>query len=80
MWDGQHASVQDASGRVEDVAVGGFLDETSADKDAMDDFEMKQQAAAANLAEGYSQQVFDELNRIELLYVLRLDVRQTQRI
>ena len=47
----------------EEVTVGGFLDETSADKDAMDEFEAKQQVAGASVDANYSQQVFDQLNQ-----------------
>jgi hypothetical protein len=47
----------------EDAAVGGFLDETSADKDAVDEFEAEPQTAAASLEAAYNQQVFDNLNQ-----------------
>ena len=47
----------------EEVAVGGFLDETTADKDATDDFAATPQAAVAGVKSSYSQQVFDELNQ-----------------
>lgn len=43
--------------------VGGVLDETSAEKDAVDAFEAKQQQGAASANTTYSQQVFDQLNR-----------------
>ena len=47
----------------EEVAVGGFLDEASADKDAVDDFAAEAQTATASYNASYSQQGFDELNQ-----------------
>ena len=49
--------------QIEEAVVGGFLDDTSADKDAVDEFEAKQQAGIASTDATYSQQVFDQLNQ-----------------
>jgi len=43
--------------------VGGFLDETSADKDAVDELEGKKQLGARGATVAYSQRVFDQLNQ-----------------
>jgi signal transduction histidine kinase len=47
----------------EEVSVGGFLDETSADEDAVIELMAKQQVAAPAAASIYSQQVFDDLKQ-----------------
>ena len=47
----------------EEVVAGGFLDETSADKDALDDFSTTPQATVTGAVSSYSQQVFDQLNQ-----------------
>jgi signal transduction histidine kinase len=54
-----------ASAQIAEAVAGGFLDETSADKDAVDEFEAKQQAAVASEDAAYSQQVFDQLNELQ---------------
>jgi len=43
--------------------AGGFLDQTPADKDAVDELEAKQRLAAASADVAYSQQAFDQLNQ-----------------
>jgi signal transduction histidine kinase len=43
--------------------VGGVLDETSADKDAVDELEVKQQLRAKSATVAYSQRGFDQLNQ-----------------
>ena len=48
---------------LQQVVVGGFLDETSADKDAVDELEVKQQLRARGTTVAYSQQGFDQLNQ-----------------
>jgi len=48
---------------LEEATVGGFLDESSTDKDAVDQLEAKQQVNAPAVSVVYSQQVFDQLNR-----------------
>ena len=51
------------SASLEEAVVGGFLDETSSDKDAVDALEEKRQAGAASVDAVYSQQVFDQLKQ-----------------
>ena len=43
--------------------AGGFLDQTPADKDAVDELKAKQRLAAASADVAYSQQAFDQLNQ-----------------
>lgn len=43
--------------------AGGFLDQTPADKDAVDELEAKQRLGAASADVAYSQQAFDQLNQ-----------------
>ncbi len=43
--------------------AGGFLDQTPADKDAVDELEAKQRLGAASAGVAYSQQAFDQLNQ-----------------
>jgi hypothetical protein len=53
------------SAQIAEGVADGFLDEASADKDAVDEFEAKQQAAAASENAAYSQQVFDRLTQLQ---------------
>ena len=54
---------QSSNEAVAEEVAGGFLNETSADKDAVDVIEAKLQVAAASADELYSQQAFDQLNQ-----------------
>ena len=51
------------SASLEELVVGGFVDEVSSDKDAVDAFEVKRQAGTASIDTKYSQQVFAQLNQ-----------------
>jgi len=53
---------------LEEITVGGFLDESSADKDEVDQLEAKQQVNAPATTVVYSQEAFDQLGlqRIDL--------------
>ena len=51
-----------ASSTIEPGAVGGFLDETATDKDAVDRLQAEPAKQVASGSETYSQQAFDELN------------------
>jgi hypothetical protein len=52
-----------SSAAVEEETVGGFLDETSADKNAADDHAAEPEIIEGFTDTSYSQQVFDELNQ-----------------
>jgi signal transduction histidine kinase len=54
------------SAAIEEEAIGGFLDETSADKDMSDDFAAQMEVASATAESSYSQQVFDDLNQLQV--------------
>jgi len=51
-----------AGGAIESGAVGGFLDETSTDKDVVDRLQAEPAKQVTSAGETYSQQVFDDLS------------------
>ena len=61
--DAPVVQMNSVSASLEEITIGGFLDEASADKDAVDTFEAKQQTGAASADAAYSQQGFDQLKQ-----------------
>jgi signal transduction histidine kinase len=61
--DAPMVMMNSVSASLEEAVVGGLLDETSGDKDAVDALEEKRQAGPVSVDAAYSQQVFDQLNQ-----------------